>query len=96
MTRLRGDRPADWICGKIVVEYDAGYRDVPDDLKALAGQLASGYWDADGVDPLERRLSIPGVIDRERWVDLDTDTQMPADIMNALIRGGYVNRAMVL
>lgn len=96
LTRLRNDESSCWVCGKIVVEYDAGYETVPDDLKAIAAQLAGGYWADDGVDPMEKRVEIPGVISTERWVDQNADGQMPKDIMNALISGGYVNRRMVL
>lgn len=96
LTRLSGDNESVWQPGKIVVEYDAGFETVPDDLKAIAAQLAGGYWADDGADPQEKRLDIPGVIETERWVDSDADPQMPKEILNALIAGGYVNRAMVL
>ncbi|MBR0931639.1 hypothetical protein JQ561_33940 [Bradyrhizobium diazoefficiens] len=95
LVRLCGDQETWWQAGRIVVEYDAGYETVPDDLKAIAAQLAGGYWADDGVDPLEKRISIPGVMDVERWVDSSADPQMPADILNALTVAGYVNRDMV-
>lgn len=94
--RLCGDAAANWRCGKIVVAYDGGYESVPEDLKAIAAQLAGGYWADDGVDPMEKRLVIPGVIERERWVDAAANGQMPAEIYDALLAGGYVNRLMVL
>ncbi|MET4482987.1 hypothetical protein [Bradyrhizobium sp. F1.13.3] len=96
LTRLCGDNVSCWASGKIVVEYDAGFEEVPEDLKAIAAQLAGGYWADDGVDPMEKSLTIPGIIAVERWVDASADPQMPKDILNALISGGYVNRAMVL
>lgn len=96
LMRLCGDNETWWQAGKTVVEYDVGYDPVPDDLKAIAAQLAGGYWADDGVDPMEKKLSIPGVVDIERWVDAGADTQMPGDIMQRLIDGGYVNRTMVL
>lgn len=95
LVRLSGDCETWWQAGLVVAEYDGGFEDVPDDLKAIAAQLAGGYWADDGVDPLEKRISIPGVIDVERWVDSSADPQMPADILNALTVGGYVNREMV-
>ena len=67
---------------------------MPEDLKAIAAQLAGilgGRW----CRPAQR-LSIPGVIETERWVDTGTDPQMPSDIFNALKAGGYVYRSMVL
>lgn len=96
LTRLSGDDVTCWPAGRIVIEYDAGYATVPEDLKAIAAQLAGGYWADDGVDPMEKRLSIPGIVDIERWVDADANPQMPSDVMQALIDGGYVNRVMVL
>jgi len=95
LARLSGDRECWWQAGLVSVEYDGGFEEVPPDLKAIAAQLAGGYWADDGVDPLEKRVSIPGVMDVERWVDSSADPQMPADILNALTVGGYVNREMV-
>jgi hypothetical protein len=96
LLRLYNDQPSCWACGKLVIEYDAGFETVPDGLKAIAAQLAGGYWADDGVDPMEKSLDIPDVIATTRWVDAGADPQMPADILNALIQGGYVNRALVL
>lgn len=96
LVRLSGDDVTCWTAGKIVVEYDAGFEEAPDNLKAIAAQLAGGYWADNGVDPMEKSLQIPDVISVERWVDASADPQMPADILNALIAGGYVNRQMIL
>jgi hypothetical protein len=94
-TRLTNDVATCWPSGKVVVDYEAGYETVPDVLKAIAAQLASSYWANAGIDPMEKRLSIPGLIDRERWVDQTANNQMPADILGALTAGGFVNRIMV-
>lgn len=94
--RLTSGDPLAWPEGKIVVSYDAGYEAIPDDLKAIAAQLAGGYWADDGLDSMEKSLTIPGVIETTRWVDQNANTQMPADLMRALIDGGYVVRRMVL
>lgn len=96
LLRLRGDMPWCWEPGKIVIEYDAGFETAPDGLKAIAARLAGGYWADDGIDPMEKSLEIPDVIATTRWVDAGADPQMPQDIFNALIQGGYVNRTMVL
>ncbi|MEY9466293.1 hypothetical protein ABH973_006706 [Bradyrhizobium ottawaense] len=96
LVRLCGDNETWWASGRTIVEYDAGYDTVPEDLKAIAAQLAGGYWADDGVDPMEKKLSIPGVVDIERWVDAGADSQMPQEIMQRLLDGGYVNRNMVL
>lgn len=94
--RLSSSDPYTWADGKTVIEYDAGLETVPDGLKALAAQLAGGYWADDGADPMEKSMDIPGVISTQRWVDTGADPQMPAEIMNGLISGGYVYRHMVL
>lgn len=96
LIRLCGDDETYWEAGRVVVEYDAGYDPVPEDLKAIAAQLAGGYWADDGVDPMEKRLKIDGVVELERWVDASANPQMPKEIMQALLDGGYVNRTMVL
>lgn len=96
LIRLSGDDVTCWPAGRIVIEYDAGFATVPEDLKAIAAQLAGGYWADDGVDPMEKRLKIDGVVELERWVDASANPQMPKDIMQALLDGGYVNRVMVL
>lgn len=95
LIRLCGDDETWWPAGRHVVEYDGGFDTVPDDLKALAAQLAGGYWADDGVDPMEKSLNIPGVVSIERWVDASADPQMPKEIMDGLLAGGYVNRTMV-
>jgi hypothetical protein len=96
LIRLSGDNETCWAAGKLEVQYDAGYDPVPEDLKAIAAQLAGGYWADDGIDPMEKRVSVPGVIDVERWVDANADGQMPKEIMQRLLDGGYVNRNMIL
>lgn len=80
-----------WSSLYVVINYTAGWATVPADLKAIAAQLAGGYWLDDGVDPMEKSFTIPGVITTERWVDSSADAQMPKEIMAALERGGYVN-----
>lgn len=89
LIKLSSDVPCKWPCGKIVVAYDAGYETIPDDLKQLAARLVNTYYLSDTDDPNEKRVDIPGVIERERWVDLRADTIVPDDIMSALLRAGY-------
>lgn len=90
--RLSNDCRTCWAAhGKIVIDYDAGWEDVPDDLKRIASELVSAYYLQSGSDQSEKRLSIPGLIDSERWVDVTSDAELPDDLMAALYRGGYVN-----
>jgi hypothetical protein len=95
LIRLCSDAESTWRRGRIVVEYDAGFDPVPDDLKAIAAQLAGGYWADNGADPMEKSLSIPGVIETTRWVDQNANGQMPSEVFDALNAGGYVNKVMV-
>lgn len=92
LARRSGSHPSCWArCCDIVVTYVAGWATVPDDLKGIASQLAAGYWLQDGSDLMEKQVSIPGVIESQRWVDVQSDAEMPDDLMAALERGGYVN-----
>jgi uncharacterized phiE125 gp8 family phage protein len=43
LRRLCDDTPIDWTCGKIEVEYVAGYSTAPDDLKEAAKKLATAF-----------------------------------------------------
>lgn len=88
LVKLTSDDPCNWPCGKTVVVYEAGYETIPDDLKGFASQLVGMYYTS-GDDPNEKRVSIPGVIERERWVDKEADGIVPDDILAALLRAGY-------
>ena len=79
----------------MIVEYEAGYDTIPDDLKSYASRLVGLYYRTTGADPTQRRVEIPGVISVERWVDTTTtDVIVPEDIMAGLKRDGY--RRLVL
>lgn len=96
LVRLHNDVEACWSCSKVIIEYYAGYEVVPDALKAVTSQLVAKYWSDRGADRSEKSLNIPGLIATERWVDATADNEMPADLMQALVDGGFVDRAMVL
>jgi len=91
LTRVLGNSTLCWPCGRVIVEYDAGFDDpIPADLKGYAARLVGLYHSSDGGDPSERRVEIPGVITVERWVDTTaTDLLVPDDIMAGLARDGY-------
>lgn len=90
--RISGDTRICWPCGQIVVEYSAGYEIVPDDLKFAAIKFVQAEWAQGGRDPLLRSESIPDVISREYWVDPTKESVIPAEVMDLLERGGYVEK----
>lgn len=91
LTRVSGNSTLCWPCGRVIVEYDAGYDDpVPTDLKGYAARLVGLYHQTGGADLSERSIDIPGVIKVERWVDTTaTDFLVPEDILAGLYRDGY-------
>jgi len=93
LTRVSGNSTLCWPCGRVIIEYDAGFDDpIPTDLKGYAARLVGLYHSSQGADPAERRVEIPGVITVERWVDpaaTGSDALVPEDIMAGLARDGY-------
>jgi len=90
LTRISGDETLYWPHGRVIVEYEAGYDTIPEDLKGYAARLVGLYNQTTGADLSERRVEIPGVISLERWVDTTaTDVLVPEDIMTGLKRDGY-------
>jgi hypothetical protein len=92
LTRISGNETLYWPCGRVIVEYAAGYDTIPDDLKMYASQLVGIYHlsASSSVDPNTKHVEIPGVITLDRWVDqTKTDTIVPEDIKSALVRDGY-------
>jgi len=90
IARISGYSTLSWPCGRVSVQYDAGFDIIPDDLKGYAARMVGLYYTSAGADPAERRVEIPGVITVERWVDTAaTDILVPEDIMSGLARDGY-------
>jgi hypothetical protein len=81
-----------WICsGDIVVQYSAGYATVPDDLKYAAIKFVQSETVRGSRDPLLKSIQIDGISTRQYWVDPTRDSIVPSEVMDILIRGGYVN-----
>ncbi len=81
-----------WPIGNTIVEYSAGYDDVPADLKYAAIKFVKAELVTGSRDPLLKRIRIEGVSDREYWVsDKQVTSVVPGEVMDILIRGGYVN-----
>lgn len=86
LTRIVGDRPAYWACGKIVVTYIAGF--AVDDLPAAIGQaairLVAMFRSGANRDPLVKGVSIPGVMETSYWVGGLGDAGLPPDVLALL------------
>lgn len=90
LRRLSSDYPAWWQACKIVVVYRAGWATVPDNLRNAAMKLAGVFWsEGQKVDPSLKRVSIPGVIDKEYWVGPSDDPALPREVEDLL--GDYIN-----
>lgn len=82
----------DWPTGLKSIEYSAGYAIVPDDLKYAAIKFVQSEVVRGRRDPLLRRESVPGLGEYEYWVDPTKDAIVPAEVMDILMRGGFVNQ----
>jgi hypothetical protein len=92
LDRISGNETLPWPCGRVIVEYAAGYDTIPEDLKGYASQLVNIFHQTttSSVDPNTKHIEIPGVISIERWVDQTaTDSIVPDDIKTGLVRDGY-------
>lgn len=84
LTRLSDDIPICWPCGKVEIEYIAGYTVAPDDLKLAASKLATTLAAEQAQDPNLKRVDIPGVIEKEYWVSPTTDPLVTKEISQLL------------
>lgn len=89
LDRLFMDEPSHWARDKIVVNYDAGWAIVPDDLKRAAEDLMMIYWSEGSKDPLLRSVNVPGVLERQYWIGARTDPAIPQSVIDKL--GPYIN-----
>lgn len=87
LTRLSADSPVDWSARKVTIVYQAGWDEVPDDLKAAAAKLARDQWFADGPDgrdPNLKRVRVEGVDEVEYWVAPVSDPLLSAELRDLL------------
>lgn len=80
-----------WPSGTIIVPYSAGWQTVPYDLRELACKLATVLSAETGRDPSLGSVDIPGVISETYRYGRPDDPLIPAEIMEGLHSGGYVN-----
>lgn len=89
--RLSDDDRVLWSSGLIVVTYSAGWQTVPYDLRELACKLATMIASESGQNASLGSMEIPGVISETYRFGRPDDPLFPAEIMEGLQRGGYVN-----
>jgi hypothetical protein len=91
--QVSGDAFINWGIGPVSVTYSAGWATVPDDLKYAAIRFVKSEISVANRDPTLKRLRIEGVSEREWWIpdNPQNDSVVPPDVMDILIRGGYVN-----
>lgn len=79
-----------WASGKTIATYRAGYATVPPGLKELAAKLVNTLHAERGRDPSLGSMDIPGVISETYRYGRPDDPLVPAEIMEGLVRGGFV------
>jgi hypothetical protein len=84
-----------WCAGTVIVGSDAGYAVVPDDLKFAAIKFVKLVLQQGDRDPLQKRETLPGVLEREWWVEPTREVGVPPEIMDLLEQGGFVNEVIV-
>lgn len=73
-----------WCSPKIVVVYDAGFDDLPDELKLAATKVVQTLWSESTREPGLKRVKVEGVDEREYWVAPTTDSLIPAEVMDLI------------
>lgn len=89
--RLSGGTRICWPCGVIAMPYSAGYATVPDDLKYAAIKFMRALLQSGDRDPMLKMKRTEGVSEYQWWVDPTKDSIVPAEVMDILSLGGYVN-----
>ncbi|KUL94320.1 hypothetical protein DK26_15005 [Bosea sp. WAO] len=93
VSRTAGARLQAWPAGLVVVEYEAGFDEVPPDLAGVAADMIRLLHSAETRDPLVKsvRVDIPGVeeVETQYWVNSGATTPssssgLPADLMARL------------
>jgi hypothetical protein len=91
--RLYADQRMSWRSRKVTVIYDAGWDEVPEDLKQAASRLASVWWTASGQDP-NVRVDLTQDVGRVEYFGNPLGSgAIPPDVMDLL--GPYINYPVV-
>lgn len=89
--RLANDRTWLWRAGSYVVVYQAGWAEVPIEIKLAAKKLVGSLRSEQARDPSLKRVEIPGVITREWWVGPKDDPLLSGEVMSLI--APFVNHA---
>lgn len=83
-SRIAGDRPICWPCGKITVVYVAGLASATPDLKLAASKLTTALFTETARDPSLKRERVDDISEREYWVSPSDDPLLTAEIDDLL------------
>lgn len=89
--RLSGNERRGWDCTKTVVQFVAGFVDIPYDLKMAAAKLVSGAYTAMVQDPALKREYVIGVGEYEYFGGLRGEAAIPPEVKHVLMP--YIYRA---
>lgn len=92
VSRAAGARLQSWPAGLAVIEYEAGFDEVPSDLAGVAADLLKLYRSTETRDPLlkSERVDVDGIeqIERQYWVgglgSSSTASPLPAEMIARL------------
>lgn len=95
--RLDGGGVAGWGGSPIMVDYDAGYDIIPQDIQAAALKAVTSRYSSRGRDPMLRSQTIPDVVAESYWASADSSgvvssAALPGEVLAVL--DAYVLRYM--
>lgn len=85
LMRLSGGQVVCWNCTPKVVQYEAGYAEIPGDLQDAVTRMVRNRFRAKGRDSFLMSESIPGVRDSRWWIATGNDAgNVPPDIADLI------------
>ena len=83
--RLSGGRVICWGCAPKVVQYDAGYEEIPGDLQDAVTRMVRNRFRAKGRDSYLMSENIPGIRESRWWIATGNDAgNIPPDIADLI------------
>lgn len=85
---LTDETPRRWSGIPILVQYQAGYSDIPDDLQDAALQLVKAKWFARTRDPKLRSENVVGAYEAQYWFanGPGSEGEFPPDVQAVIDR----------
>lgn len=85
LERLGADGyPRAWPAFRVVVEYAAGFAEIPDDVQDAVIRMVKARWFMRQRDPLLRQEEVPGVYSASYWVSTGTGGAITPDVSDLL------------